>query len=450
MDWNNLNWTIFSSKRRKKDRRAQWLPQVELFASANGLSPSKATFKPKSAASHALHCDKNSVSMLISILLDICFRTLENIGSHPAALDPSHLPSLPELSSQRLTDLFSTLRTNVFFPATLTSSQRDLLFRKKLNHLLQTEDPIIVTRGTPPEPFQLKPLDHLRDEPGTKLTFFEMLGLMKEAGDWKIWPGLLEGWRGAGRKIKKDWIEKFARRAGERGMGNVVLECAKRADRTGVWVGDRETLTELLLGSYAIGRLEEWSDAGVERAARYVQGILGLVEELGKQKIEGDPRLRPETWATGLGFLGLRVQRGAYGVGHEGGDEGLDIETRKAVDRETVARFAARVISLRGNTNMEVYAGPRDGEEWKKAWWALNEKLVIYAPVWHGLKVAHGVLIAEQRHRALGEEIKALLDKEVAPFLYRMEKDVRDAIGEREETRGLALWTELQKEKSLR
>ena len=360
-------------------------------------------------------------------------------------LDPSHLPSLPELSSPRLTELLSTLRTNVFFPATLTSSQRDLLFRKKLNHFLQTEDPIIVTRGTPPEPFQLKPLDHLRDEPGTKPTFFEMLGLMKEDGDWKIWPGLLEGWKGAGRKIRKDWVEKFARRAGERGMGNVVLECAKRADRTGVWVGDREVLTELLLGSYAICRLEEWSDAGVERAAKYVQGVLGLVEELGKEKIEADPRLRPETWATGMGLLGLRVQREAYNVGQEKEGEGLDVESRKGADLETVARYAIRVIALWGNTNMAVYSGPQEGEERKRTWWATNEKLVTHAPVWHGLKVAQDALAARPRHRALGEEVKALLDREVTPFMQRMEQAARDAMGGREETRGLALWTELQK-----
>ncbi|MCJ1310431.1 hypothetical protein MMC25_004095 [Agyrium rufum] len=326
----------------------------------------------------------------------------------------SDIPTFPSTSSQELNTLLTTLRKNVFFPSTLTSGQRGLLYRKTQHHHLLGDDPIVVQRGNPPEPFTLLPLNQLYDEPNTKVSFWKILSLMKEPVDWQIWPGLLEGWIGSHRKIPQSWYERLIRQAGEAGQGGIILECLKRTKKTGLRADEVPVVRAALWIGFERAIQSSWSEEGLNKAIKHVENVLHLIEDPNHIRRESkkpmvnaktgeilDPRMRPEIWGVGMALSATRLNK-------------FPDSSEQKGDIERVNNFAKRVIATwESFKDLEVKAGEDPI--------AANEKLKPVAPLWFGMRMVEKLNNIDQTSQ---KTITEILHQQVEPTV----SNARDSI----------------------
>ena len=240
---------------------------------------------------------------------------------------------------------------------------------------------------------------------------------MQESGDWRNLGGWLEGLRGAGRKVEGWMMEKAVRAANEAGRVDVVKECLERVEKTGVGFGDLRVAREVVRGATVKAGLEGWSEAGVQRAARYAEVVWELMwDERHKRDMRGagDAKRRPEV-------VGVLVQMGAA-------------RAKKGGEVEELQRFVDLLVGVweNGRGEMEL-----QGEDW----WDANEKLLLWAPVWHGITLAQDILGAQSERGKSLEKMR--LDLE--PLLQNAEAVMEAHAPDGGARRGLKMYESLRK-----
>ncbi|KAL8931197.1 MAG: hypothetical protein Q9216_007257 [Gyalolechia sp. 2 TL-2023] len=135
------------------------------------------------------------------------------------------------------------------------------------------------------------------------------------------------------------------------------------------------------------------------------------------KKSHGDPRLRPDI--VGL-VMWIRALRSV-----------LFLE--KKDEEEKVKRGAEMVIAVWKNADLKI-----DDEDWNDA----NHKLIMWAPVWHGIKMARQVL---GENTPLGRNLDGLITADLEPMLSRAREIVSQYAGEGTKRRGLNLYDELSR-----
>lgn len=305
------------------------------------------------------------------------------------------LPTFQPTPSPELDTLLSTFRSNVFLPSHLISLQKDLLYKKKNHPLLTSDEPATVRLGD--EVLQLHPLSHVKDEPNTRASFAKALDLMTETGDFKNLPGFLEGLKTARRSIKGYQLEKAIRRANDCSRQSIVNECLRRTESTGLTLGNLRVAREAMWGATLRAVQSEWSQEGIEKAARHAEILWELMHDpRHHQKMHGteDAKKRPE-------ILGILVQLSAA-------------RARKGGDKSAVEKYASFMLSHWGNGRDEMIIGEGD---WNDA----NYKLLMWAPVWHGIKLALEVSGAQS---SLGKRLGEKMNQDLEPLV----KQCRDIL----------------------
>ncbi|KAI4179622.1 MAG: hypothetical protein L6R41_007738 [Letrouitia leprolyta] len=334
------------------------------------------------------------------------------------------LPTFTPTSSPDLDALLSTFRTNIFLPSQLLSLQKSLVYKAK-NHRLLTnpEEPATVKIGN--EVHQLHPLNRFTDEPDTRKSLAQIMDLMKEGRDWVNMIPFLEGLRLSGRKVRGWQMEKIVRRMGMAGRQGVVMEMLRQVEGTGVRWGERGVCREVFWGGVSKCVQDGWSEEGVDEAKKLVEGWWALLSEerhvnKADRKSGDDPRLKPEIVGV---LLWVRAVRSVLFGGKED-EEGK------------VKRAAEMVLGVWKDADLAV-----DKEDWNDA----NHKLMMWAPVWHGMKLAQQVL---GENTPLGRDLEKAITIDLEPTLTTAREVLSLNTGDGARRRGLDLYEELSKNPS--
>ncbi|KAI9847907.1 MAG: hypothetical protein M1837_001424 [Sclerophora amabilis] len=291
--------------------------------------------------------------------------SLRTFTSSPAHRKHGAVSSFAPTSSPELDSIFSDFRDKVFIPAHLSQQHRDIIYKGRNHHLLSSGEPVTVEIGD--EKIQLQPIDPTKDEPSTRREFTRMLALMKEPADWDNLPAFLEELHNAKRKLSEAHMEKMVRKASEAGRQDVVLNCARKVEKTGMALKNVTLVCEVLWGIRAKAIRADWDEETTAKALKQAEQVIDMLEDVdhcgGARRNVGDPRLQPEIIGALLELATARA------VKHQGGQD-LDGRVRTYTDR-LMARWE--------NPRMVAEIDTLD---------AANLRLVTLVPIWNGLSQA--------------------------------------------------------------
>ncbi|KAI9828393.1 MAG: hypothetical protein M1832_002821 [Thelocarpon impressellum] len=322
------------------------------------------------------------------------------------------LATFAPTSSPELDALLDTFRSKVFLPAHLLRPQRALVYRPRNAALLRSDEPVTVDLGSA-QGVPLEPLDRLRDEPPTRKTFARMLALMRDLPEaWDNLPAFLEELRIAKRRLTAAQREKTVRCAAEAGRMDVVLECVKRAARTGLVIQDLPLAREVFWGAYAAALRASWSDEAVLRKSLgQAEALSTLLEEdahCGSRppSSRSDPRARPEISGVLLALSGA-----------------LYAKAPDAALKNRVATHARRLRATWPNADFSAAADAGPG------WSVANQRLLVWTPVLRGVRGALSVLDEmSEAGKEETEEVRKWLREAALPSLEEVvEADTRAA-----------------------
>ncbi|KAL8912092.1 MAG: hypothetical protein Q9171_002880, partial [Xanthocarpia ochracea] len=331
------------------------------------------------------------------------------------------LPSFAPTSSPELDALLSTFRSNVFLPSHLLKLQQNLIYKKKNHRLLtNTEEPATVRLGN--EVHALKPLDHRVDEPNTRKSMAQIVELCKEGRDWVNMVPFLMGLKTAGRKVKWWQFEKIIRRMGVKGGLGAVMEMARRVEETGVKLGHVQVAREAMWGGVLKCVQSGWSKEGVKEGEKFVEAMWQMLSEerhvdrnaTGK---ETDPKMKPEIVGVLLWIRALRSS--LFG-------ESQDVDGK-------IKRAAEMVLAVWKNADLTVD---------DNGWYDANHKLMMWTPVWHGMKMARKIV---GENTVLGRDLATTITSDLEPLLRKAQENVSRHVSEDSSRRGLLLYDELSK-----
>lgn len=247
---------------------------------------------------------------------------------------------------------------------------------------------------------------------------------MGESGDWRNMAGFLEGLKVARRKLAGWQVEKMVRRANEGGKQGVVHDILRRVEKTGVGLWDVKVCREVMLGAVLKGVQSGWSEEGVEKGVKYAENIWELMwdpRHLEEQKrIEIDLRARPE-----IGGV-MVLMHAVKAVKLQGGkDQG-----------GMVQKYAEVMLEKWDNSREVMVIDGHDEQDWSDA----NYKLLIWAPVWHGMKLAQQVVGAGS---PLGKRLGEKLGKDLDPLIQKSQAILSAHSPEKGMRRGLKMYEDI-------
>jgi hypothetical protein len=281
------------------------------------------------------------------------------------------VPNFKEASSPELQDLLSTMRENVFLPAHLSKPHQALVFGARHRKVLE-DDPVTVEVSG--ENFQLKHIDRTKDQLGTVECLLKLVSLMKDKKDWDNLPIFLEGLRIAGRKLKPQYWEKLVRKAGQAGQQHTILECARRASRTGLVLKDLNLVREFMWWTQHKALSAGWTVQSTKKAFLMAEQIADLLEDEkhcgGTFLAASDPRARPEV-------VGILLQLAAA---HAKLSTGKDEDGKVEIYSKRLLGTLARKVNL------------REGLPVGRGLWTSNALLCYITPIIYGIREAAEIL----------------------------------------------------------
>lgn len=263
------------------------------------------------------------------------------------------------------------MRENVFLPAHLSKAHQALVFGARHRKILE-DDPVTVEVSG--ENFKLKHIDRMKDQPGGIEALWKAVSLMEEKKDWDNLPIFLEGLRIAGRKLKPQYWEKLVRKAGQAGQQGTILECARRASRTGFVLKDLNLVREVMWWTQHKALSAGWTVQSTRKALAMAEQIADLLEDekhCGRAFVGAtDPRARPEV-------VGVLLELAAAHAKLSGG---TDEDGKVEIYSKRLLGTLARKASLR--------EGLPEGREL----WTSNALLCNVTPIIYGMTTAAEIL----------------------------------------------------------
>lgn len=262
------------------------------------------------------------------------------------------------------------------------------------------------------------PLAHQRDEPQTRSSITKVLDLMKVETDWGNLPAFLTGLKTAKRKLRPWQAEKIARRACMAGRWRTIMVCCEKVEGTGLGLWEAGVVRELLWTAMGKAQRGGWTKGAVYKALRLANKVWAMMQdprhEYTKEKATVNPMRRPE-------IVGIMLQLHAAKILRSGDQK----------DRQgKVQRFVDHLLSIWRDEDLHAH-----DENWSDA----NHKLMKWAPVWHGMKMAQQILGATSKN---AEELDCKLkDVEIS---LQTARDVMSMTDQPDgERRGLKVYEEL-------
>ena len=219
---------------------------------------------------------------------------------------------------------------------------------------------------------------------------------MKEGKDFDTLPGILEGYKLARRNVTDAMKEKMIRKCSQVGKGGLIMKCIQEVDKTGIKLDSLSVARCVMLISVYRAIESEWSKAGLEKASRFAESILNMLEDPQHVVSKGtpkhlDPRIHPDILGVVLSSFATRAVRLQTAQDHDG----------------KVAKYAQRMLSLWPNADFSLD---------KAGWHSANTQLLRWTPTWHGMNMALRVLNSKSE---LGRRLNDAFRKDVQPLVEK-------------------------------
>ena len=219
---------------------------------------------------------------------------------------------------------------------------------------------------------------------------------MKEGKDFDTLPGILEGYKLAKRNVTDAMKEKMIRKCSQVGKGGLIMKCIQEVDKTGIKLDSLSVARCVMLISVYRAIESEWSKAGLEKASRFAESILNMLEDPQHVVSKGtpkhlDPRIHPDILGVVLSSFATRAVRLQTAQDHDG----------------KVAKYAQRMLSLWPNADFSLD---------KAGWHSANTQLLRWTPTWHGMNMALRVLNSKSE---LGRRLNDAFRKDVQPLVEK-------------------------------
>ncbi|PLN81598.1 hypothetical protein BDW42DRAFT_168658 [Aspergillus taichungensis] len=224
-------------------------------------------------------------------------------GQGPSTLRPSisgfiqkrtraTIPTFTQTSSPELDQELHRFREELFIPYGLPQGPRRMMFRQKYADRLDEEQITVPLEGEE-EDFTLRPMD-----PQTRPTNQEavaVLRMMQTKQDWNNLAPFLRGLKIAGRKLSPERQEWLARRAGNADALGIVLDCARQAEKTGLYLNNPLFVEQIFLSLHKKALLAEFKGPELTKAAELATQFVSLMDspEHHQASPSLDPRKRP-------------------------------------------------------------------------------------------------------------------------------------------------------------
>lgn len=154
------------------------------------------------------------------------------------------IPQYNDPSSESLNPTLAALRYKVFLPHALNSDQQDLVFNPS-NHSRLVHDEIYVQLGD--EEILLEPLKWA-ELPNRGKLLKQLIEEARTQDDWENVVKTLVAMGEAGLQVKREWKEKFIRKAGHAGMMHLVVRAVLQVKDTGLSLSEPTILRLVMLG----------------------------------------------------------------------------------------------------------------------------------------------------------------------------------------------------------
>lgn len=266
------------------------------------------------------------------------------------------------------------------------------------------------------------PLDRFSDEPGTYPSLSKILDLMDEAGGdaWQNFPGFLIGLKSSKRKLTGNQIAKVARRACQAKQEGLVKQCCLRPNETGLAFWQIEVVRELMWAAFRRAHEGSWEGHGLRSGLKFAEDLWISLQDPWDRKTKGDPSInamhRPE-------IVGVLVQLQAAKIASLG---------KEGEDTEKLKKYVKILLAIWDNAELGL---PKDSTD-------ANLKLLMWTPVWYGMRTASHLLGDDNELR---KELGMKLAQDLEPVLQHA-RDLERAKPLQEGTRrGAKLYDALSK-----
>ncbi|KAL8675715.1 MAG: hypothetical protein Q9224_007401 [Gallowayella concinna] len=208
----------------------------------------------------------------------------------------------------------------------------------------------------------------------------------------------LTGLQTAKRRIRSGQLEKMVRKMAEKGGLGVVMEIARRVEDTGMKLGDVGVTREIMWGAVWRCMNSGYTEEAVRDGAKFVNAIWEMLsEERHVDKTirgrDGDPKTNPEI--AGVVMWMRAVQSTLFSESKDPDDQ-----VKKAVET---------VLAVWKNADLKI-------NEEGRGWYDANHKLLMWAPVWHGMKISRKIL---GQNTSLGRDLTSTITLDLEPTIQK-------------------------------
>lgn len=273
-------------------------------------------------------------------------------------------------------------------PAHLTKEQRLVVYKDKKIRLLNSD---AGTAYIGDEEFKLQHINRLEDVPQGYKVLREAMSLMTEKKDWDNLPRLLHGLNNA--KVLKLEKKKYqarkstiARKAGQAGRQDVLLECIRRSHVTGMTLREPEFVAQVMFWLQMKALQSDWEAEDTSKALKWTELIITMMED---PKHTGGSLVGVEDPRTKADVIGVLLELAAVRASKHLGGEDKDGKVAKYAEM-----FLDSLNSPVSSSSFEPHVGEETGGFRKPDphGKALSRWMSTHTPILFGMKEAIVVL----------------------------------------------------------
>jgi len=210
---------------------------------------------------------------------------------------------------------------------------------------------------------------------------------METKEDFENVPRLLEGLRNARAKLEPLFAEKVAKALGQKGQQSVILECARRGEKTGFQLKDDRLVRQILWFFHDKAVKADFENVETAKALKWSEQLFELLE-LSGNKVSEKGAAVPKIQAHNIGVLLSLAAKNAQ--------DGKDVDGK-------VEKYAKRLLAT--DLNIAEPETPRANSLW----------LAQTFPLVFGIKNAVEILGSNsttgQQLQSAGNQLQAKVDK---------------------------------------
>lgn len=180
---------------------------------------------------------------------------------------------MQETESTELNKILKHIQDKIILPTYLPKKQRQIVFDVGKRTYLR-ENPIVMEVEGHEHTFNT--IDKAKDLEPAGPMLIKILGLMNSPGEWENLAIVLAGYKRANIKLSPETRGLIARKAIIADRIDALLECATHADKTGMYIMNKEILTRVLSGINTSSQGGSLKDA--RKALKQADRVLELVQ----------------------------------------------------------------------------------------------------------------------------------------------------------------------------